>query len=108
MKYIGMILLALLCIVLILLVIAVIRTLTLPNKVSAYQAPAADERALGYAKKLSEMIQCDTTSYDSVVDYERFAKFHTLLQKLFPLVHEKLGKDGYRRKSSLLLAGKKP
>ena len=92
MKYIGMILLALLCIVLILLVIAVIRTLTLPNKVSAYQAPAADERALGYAKKLSEMIQCDTTSYDSVVDYERFAKFHTLLQKLFPLVHEKLEK----------------
>ncbi len=92
MKVIGMILLALLCVLLILLVIAVIRTLLLPNKVSAYQAPPEDERSLDYAKKLSEMIQCDTTSHDSVYDYERFAKFHVLLEKLFPLVHEHLEK----------------
>ncbi len=92
MKFIGMILLALLCVLLILLVIAVIRTLLLPNKVSAYKAPPEDERSLGYAKKLSEMIQCDTTSHDSVYDYQRFAKFHVLLKKLFPLVHEHLEK----------------
>ena len=92
MKVIGMILLGLLCVLLILLLIAVIRTLLLPNKVSAYQAPPEDERSLDYAKKLSKMIQCDTTSHDSVYDYERFAKFHVLLEKLFPLVHEHLEK----------------
>ena len=92
MKLIGMLLLVLLCVLLVLLVIAVIRTLLLPGKVSAYKAPPEDERSLGYAKKLSEMIQCDTTSHDSVYDYERFAKFHALLKKLFPLVHEHLEK----------------
>ncbi len=93
MKIIGLILLAILCILLILLLIAVIRTLILPSKVSAYKAPEEDERSLSYAKKLSEMIQCDTTSHDSVRDYERFAKFHDLLEKLFPLVHKNLEKN---------------
>ena len=92
MKLIGMLLLVLLCVLLVLLVIAVIRTLLLPGKVSAYKAPPEDERSLKYAEKLSEMIQCDTTSHDSVYDYERFAKFHALLKKLFPLVHEHLEK----------------
>lgn len=92
MRLIGMLLLVLLCVLLVLLVIAVIRTLLLPGKVSAYKAPPEDKRSLGYAKKLSEMIQCDTTSHDSVYDYERFAKFHALLKKLFPLVHEHLEK----------------
>lgn len=92
MKYIGMILLALLCVLLALLAIAIVRTLLLESKVSLYKAPAEDERALAYAKKLSEMVQCDTTSYDSVYDPERFAAFHTLLEKLFPLVHKHLEK----------------
>lgn len=92
MKYIGMFLAACIGILLVLLVIAVIRTLFLPSKVSAYRAPAEDERAREYAEKLAEMIRCDTTSYDSVYDYERFAAFHRLLEKLFPLVHENLEK----------------
>ena len=92
MKYIGMILLALIGILLLLVLIALIRTVLIPSKVSEYKAPANNERSLAYAKKLSEMIQCDTTSHDSVYDYERFAKFHALLKKLFPLVHEHLEK----------------
>ena len=92
MKYIGMILLALIGILLLLVLIALIRTLLIPSKVSEYKAPENNDRSLAYAKKLSEMIQCDTTSHDSVYDYERFAKFHALLKKLFPLVHEHLEK----------------
>jgi carboxypeptidase PM20D1 len=80
----------LLGILLVCLCIALVRTLLTPAKVSEYKAPEADERAMDYAKKLSAMVQCDTTSHDSVVDYERFAKFHRVLEELFPLVHEKL------------------
>lgn len=80
----------LLGILLVCLCIALVRTLLTPAKVSEYKAPEADERAMDYAKKLSAMVQCDTTSHDSVVDYERFAKFHRVLEELFPLVHENL------------------
>lgn len=92
MKYIGWLLLGIPVLILMLVLIAVIRTLMTPSRVSEYKAPAADERSLSYAKKLSEMIQCNTTSYDSVVDYERFHAFHELLEKLFPLVHQHLEK----------------
>ena len=80
----------LLAVILVLLGIAVVRTLLTPGKVSAYKAPEADDRALAYAEKLAAMIRVDTTSYDSVVDYERFAAFHRTLEELFPLVHERL------------------
>ena len=92
MKAVGLILLAILAVLAVLLLIALIRTMALPSKVSAYKAPEADERAMDYAKKLSEMIQCDTISYDSIRDDEKFERFHRLLEKLFPLVHEKLEK----------------
>ena len=92
MKIIGMILLSVLAQIVILLVIALIRTLMMPSKVSAYKAPAADERALAYADTLSKMVQCNTTSHDSVRDPERFEAFHQLLEQLFPLVHKHLEK----------------
>ena len=91
-RYIGIILLSIIAILLFLLLIALIRTLLMPHRVSAYKAPEADDRALAYAGKLSEMIQCDTTSYDSVVDPNRFERFHQVLETLFPLVHSKLEK----------------
>ena len=76
--------------VLVLLCIALFRTVLTPSKVSEYKAPEADERALAYAEKLAAMVRVDTTSHDSVADYERFAKFHRILEELFPLVHENL------------------
>ena len=107
MKYIGLFLLAVLCLLLVLLLAAVIRTLFLKSKVSEYKAPKADDRALDYAEKLSEMIQCDTTSYDSVYDYERFAKFHALLAELFPLVHRDLEKTDLEGNLLFYWKGKK-
>ena len=90
MKTIGLILLTILAVILVLVLIAVIRTLLTPSKVSEYKAPEADERAMDYAKKLSAMVQCNTTSYPNVRDEERFEAFHKVLEELFPLVHQNL------------------
>ena len=82
----------LLGLVILLLLIAVIRTLCIPQKTSEYKAPEAGERAEEYAKKLAEMVRAETVSHSGVHETEKFYRFHELLQKLFPLVHEKLEK----------------
>ena len=57
-----------------------------------------NKRALEYAKLLSRMVQCDTTSYPyseehpAAVQLERFHGYHRLLEELFPKVHQKLEK----------------
>lgn len=71
--------------------IAVARTALTPRKRSEY-VPAPDGRAMGYAQKLSAMVQCDTTSHAGVAETEKFLAFHRELERLFPQVHEKLEK----------------
>ena len=39
-----------------------------------------------YAEKLSRMIQCETISVPDVPNTEKFDRFHSVLQELFPLV----------------------
>lgn len=92
MKYIGLILLAVLAAIVLLLLIAVLRTLLMPSKTSTYVADEPEEEALALAEKLSKMIQYDTTSYANVAEVEKFLGFHKVLEELFPLVHEKLEK----------------
>ena len=82
----------LLLVLLALLLVAVIRTLLMPNKVSTYVAPPIDDRAMGYAEKLSKMVAYDTTSHAGLHDRQRFLGFHKVLEELFPLVHEALEK----------------
>lgn len=72
------------------LLIAVVRTLCMPRKTSNYRAPAEDDYARMLADKLSTMIRCDTTSHANVHEEEKFLAFHRELERLFPLVHEKL------------------
>lgn len=71
---------------------AVVRTLLTPSKKSEYTAPEADEYALELSKKLSEMIRFETVSHANVDESEKFLGFHKELERLFPLVHEKLEK----------------
>lgn len=92
MKYIGFILLAVLALILLLLLIAVIRTLLMPSKTSTYVAKESEEESLALARKLSKMVQYDTTSHANVAEVEKFLGFHRVLEELFPLVHEKLEK----------------
>ena len=83
--------LALLGLLLVLLAIAVIRTLLMPKKVAAYE-PRPDTRALPYAEKLAEMVRFETVSSPDNLQTEKFRAFHKVLERLFPLVHEKLEK----------------
>lgn len=72
------------------LLIAVVRALCMPRKTSDYRAPAEDDYARALAGKLADMIRCDTTSHANVHEEEKFLAFHRELERLFPLVHEKL------------------
>lgn len=71
---------------------AVVRTVLTPNKRSDYAAPEAGDYALELARKLSEMVRYETVSHANVAEVEKFLGFHKVLERLFPLVHEKLEK----------------
>ena len=77
-------------IIVLLLLIALLRTVFMKGKTSDYRPSENEEEALALAKKLSEMIKYDTTSYANVHDEEKFRGFHKVLEKLCPLVNEKL------------------
>lgn len=71
---------------------AVVRTVLTPSKHSDYAAPEAGDYALELARKLSEMVRYETVSHANVAEVEKFLGFHKVLERLFPLVHEKLEK----------------
>ena len=71
---------------------ALIRTLIIPAVKSDYIPNPDKERALDYAKKLSRMVQYDTTSYAFAEQRETFLEYHKILEELFPLVHKHLEK----------------
>ena len=79
-------------VIVLLLLIAVVRTFLMPKKKSDYKADEDEKESLRLAEKLSEMIKYDTTSHENVHEVEKFLGFHKVLEKLFPLVHEKLEK----------------
>lgn len=93
MKYVLLALTGIAGLAVLLLLAAVVRTLFIPHKKSGYITPAPDSRAEEYAKKLSEMIKCETVSYPELEDYSKFDEFQKLLEKLFPLVHSRLEKN---------------
>ena len=78
--------------IILLLLIALVRTLAMPHKKSNYKANEDEKESMRLAEKLSEMIKYDTTSHANVPEAEKFLGFHKVLEKLFPLVHEKLEK----------------
>ena len=84
MQIILWIILALLLALVICLAAAVIRTLTMPRKETAY-APSQDQKRISeYAGKLSRMVQMETISDRSRPEIEKFRAFHQLLRELFP------------------------
>ena len=87
------ILLGILGLLLLLVLAAVIRTLSSPRLRSTYKAPPVDERAEFYAEKLSRMVAYETVSIPDTDQREKFLGFHTLLEELFPLVHQNLEKN---------------
>lgn len=86
------VLLGLIGVLLLLVLIAVIRTLTTPKKVSAWEPKHDSVREQAYAEKLSKMVQYETVSKKGEIQREKFLGFHKLLEELFPLVHQYLEK----------------
>ena len=78
--------------ILILLTAAVIRTAMIPGKKSEYTPASDPERAEAYARKLSDMVRCETVSVPGENLRDKFLAFHKVLEKLFPLVHRALEK----------------
>ena len=79
-------------VLLLLILIAVVRTLLSQKKTSDYKPQEDEQESLRLAKKLSKMIQVDTTSHTGGDDPEKFRAFHKTLAELFPLVFSKLEK----------------
>ncbi len=92
MKTVGTILLILLCVCAGLLLAAVIRTLATPPKRSEWTAKREPEREAEYAEKLARMVRIETVSRKGEDQREKFLVFHRELERLFPLVHERLEK----------------
>ena len=77
---------------LLLIAASLIRALLIPAKKSEY-IPAPDPRREQIcAEKLSRMVRCETVSAPGQELREKFLAFHKELEKLFPLVDEKLEK----------------
>ena len=77
---------------LLLLTAAVVHTLMIPGKRAAYQPGPDPQRAEAYARKLSEMVRCETVSVPGEDLRDKFLGFHRVLETLFPLVHSRLEK----------------
>ena len=75
-----------------LLLIALLRTLLTPAKASVWKPAPDPEREKLYGEKLQDMVRYETVSRADDPQREKFLGFHRLLEKLFPLVHEKLEK----------------
>ena len=81
-----------------LLAAALINTLLTPSKTADYRPAADPQREEVYAGKLSEMVRYETVSVRGEIQREKFLGFHEVLEKLFPLVHEKLEKTENKTK----------
>ena len=75
-----------------LLLIALLRTLRMGHRISAYRPSPDPDRAKAYAETLARMVRYETVSVPGEDQREKFSGFHRLLEELFPLVHSHLEK----------------
>lgn len=89
-----MIALYILLILLIPIIVALVRTVLLKAKPADKKAlPVSEEAKERAGKVLSDMVACPTISYVNEEDLPPFLELHEVLEKHFPLIHEKLEKE---------------
>ncbi len=71
---------------------AVVNTLKMTRLKSKYTPPPADDEARMLAEKLAAMVRCETVSSPGQTDLSAFEELQAVMEKLFPLVHQKLEK----------------
>lgn len=82
-----------LIILILFLAILVVRALTVKRCSLGEAAPSVTaEQAEDYARQLSKMIACETVSHKESYDDTEFAKLRSVVEELFPLVHQHCGK----------------
>lgn len=86
MIWILYILLGIVGLLLLALLTALVRTLLMPKKTTAYALSTDEARVEKYAKKLSAMVQKETISNRNDPEVEKFREFHRILRDLFPTV----------------------
>ena len=79
-------------VIVLLLLVALVKTLLTPTKKAEYAPNESEEESLRLAKKLSKMVQYDTTSHADTQEAEKFRGFHKVLEELFPRVFSQLQK----------------
>lgn len=82
--------LGILAVVFLLLSVCVVRALIIKKEPKQLASDSDKNRSIEYAKTLSEMIKIPTVSSIGQTNFTEFQKFHTLLEKLFPLTHKNL------------------
>lgn len=78
-----------LILILLLLAVPVLRALTVKGRPLSPAVPTMpEEKAEAYARRLSRMIACETVSVKGSYEDTEFAKLRTVMEELFPLVHQ--------------------
>lgn len=99
MKYVLYGLLILLAIIIVLLIIAMIRAIIIKKEYQPATKIMGDvKRKDEFAKKLGDLVKCNTITYTSPNDDERFIHYHQVVKAMFPLIHKNLEKipiEGY-------------
>ncbi len=93
MKYVLYGFLILLAIIVVLLIIAMIRAIAIKKEYTPVTKIMGDvERREEFAKKLGDLVKCNTITYVNPEDAERFLHYHQVVKEMFPLIHQKLEK----------------
>lgn len=99
MKYVLYGFLILLAIVVILLIIAIIRAIIIKKEyIPATKVMGEVARKEEFARKLGDLIKCNTITYVNPEDADRFLHYHQVVKEMFPLIDKKLEKieiEGY-------------
>lgn len=88
MKEIFLALLVILVLFIFVLVVNAVRVKVSARKLSPRKQHKTSEEQAEYAKKLSQMIKCETVSVSGSFDDTEFSKLRNVMSDLFPLIHK--------------------
>ena len=66
------VILMILALAVLLVLVAIVRTLLCPKKTVQYSPQCTEAEALALAKKLAEMVRCDTTSIPNETEIDKY------------------------------------
>ena len=77
---------------LLVLILKALRVKLTARKLTERKEHKTKEEQIEYAKRLAEMIKCETVSKEDSFDDTEFKKLRDVMKELFPLIHQKAEK----------------